>query len=481
MSLIATMICFAAIASLFALDRDVLGRSGFGRGARVSPALWIPTVWMLINGSRSLSQWLHPGAPDPGAMQSAEGSPLDAAFFGLLILAAVVVLNFRTRHAGELLRRNLPVILFFCYCGISIFWSDYSFIALKRYSKAIGDLVMVLVVLTEADPLAALKCFFKRVTFILLPLSVLLIYFYPGTGTAFDPVDRVTMYVGVTTFKNLLGMIVMVCGVSSVWSFLGAYDDARMPRRTGHLLAHGLMVLTAVFLLLKCDSMTSFSCFGLASGVMFLSTQWWTSRKPGRIHLVFAGAVAVPLFALFLDSGMVHMLGRKPNLTDRTYIWQAVLAMHSNPFVGRGFESFWMGSTLQRVWDLSVHGIQEAHNGYLEVYINLGWIGLLFLAGMIVTAYPKILSTLRRTPRLGQLALAYFTAGLIYSLTEAGFRMMNPIWIAFLLAIVSTGLRPGVPESAAATRWVPAPANDAKFPGTATAGAKPRSRTRVLQ
>ena len=38
-----------------------------------------------------------------------------------------------------------------------------------------------------------------------------------------------------------------------------------------------------------------------------------------------------------------------------------------------------MGSTLQRVWDLSVHGIQEAHNGYLEVYINLGWIGELLL------------------------------------------------------------------------------------------------------
>ena len=65
---------------------------------------------------------------------------------------------------------------------------------------------------------------------------------------------------------------------------------------------------------------------------------------------------------------------------------------------------------------------------------------------MIITAYPKILSTLRRMPHLGQLALAYFTAGLIYSLTEAGFRMMNPIWIAFLLAIVSTGLHFGVRE-----------------------------------
>ena len=442
MPLIATIICLSVIVGLFALDRD--------RGVRISPALWIPTVWMLINGSRPVSQWLHPGSAESLAMQSAEGSPMDAAIFGLLILAGIAVLNFRTRRTGDILRRNLPILLFFCYCAISIFWSDYPFIALKRYSKAIGDMVMVLVVLTDANPLAAIQCFFKRVTFILLPLSALLIFFYPGLGTAFDPVDRVTMYVGVTTFKNLLGMIAMVCGISSVWSFLCAYEDPQMPRRGKHLLAHGLMILTAIFLLLKCDSMTSVSCFGLASGLMVMSTQKWTRRKPGRIHLVFAAALAVPLFALFLDSGMVHMLGRKANLTDRTSIWEAVLAMHTNPLVGRGFESFWMGSTLQRVWDLSVHGIQEAHNGYLEVYINLGWIGELLLAAVIVTAYPKILSTLRRIPRLGQLSLAYFTAGLIYSLTEAGFRMMNPIWIAFLLAIVSTGLHFGVREEKAA-------------------------------
>lgn len=432
MPLIATILCVAGIAWLFWLDRD--------RHARTSPALWIPTVWMLINGSRSVSQWLHPGSTESLSMQSAEGSPLDAAIFGLLILAGILVLNFRTRRAGQILRQNLPILLFFAYCAVSILWSDYSFIALKRWSKAIGDLVMVLVVLTDPDPMMAIKRFFKSVTFILLPLSALLIYFYPGLGTAFDPQDRVTMYVGVTTFKNLLGMIVMVCGISSVWSFLCAYEDLQLPRRGKHLLAHGLMILATVFLVLKCDSMTSFSCFGLASGAMVMSTQRWTKQKAGRIHLVFAGAPAVPLFALFMDSGMVHMLGRKPNLTDRTYIWQAVLAMHTNPFVGTGFESFWMGSTLQRVWDLSVHGIQEAHNGYLEVYINLGWIGELFLGAAIVTAYPKILSTLRRMPRLGKLALAYFTAGLIYSLTEAGFRMMNPIWIAFLLAVVSPGL-----------------------------------------
>ena len=248
------------------------------------------------------------------------------------------------------------------------------------------------------------------------------------------------MYVGVTTFKNLLGMVTMVCGISAVWRLLEANEDKLMWHRARHLLAHALMIVTALWLLVKCDSKTSLSCFGLSSTVMFMSTRPWVKKKARRIHLVVATAIGIPLFALFVDSmgTLLHLLGRQPNLTDRTSIWRAVLAMHTNPFVGTGFESFWLGSHLQSVWDLSVHGIQEAHNGYLEVYINLGWIGELLLIALIITGYRNILRALRSDPHLGRLRLAFFTAALIYCLTEAGFRMMNPIWVAFLLAITST-------------------------------------------
>ncbi len=38
---------------------------------------------------------------------------------------------------------------------------------------------------------------------------------------------------------------------------------------------------------------------------------------------------------------------------------------------------------------------------------------------------------------MGGIKLAYFVTGVIYSLTEAGFRVMSPVWIAFILAIVA--------------------------------------------
>ena len=74
---------------------------------------------------------------------------------------------------------NAPILLFFSYCAVSILWSDYPDVALRRWIKALGDLVMVMIILTDPEPLAALKRFLARTGFLLVPVSVLLIKYYP--------------------------------------------------------------------------------------------------------------------------------------------------------------------------------------------------------------------------------------------------------------------------------------------------------------
>jgi exopolysaccharide production protein ExoQ len=135
------------------------------------------------------------------------------------------------------------------------------------------------------------------------------------------------------------------------------------------------------------------------------------------------------------SGGLVHSLGRDPTLTGRTEIWQAVLSVHTNPVLGAGFENFWVGERMERVWEITAQHIQEAHDGYLEVYLNLGWIGVVLLAAVIVTGYRNAVAIYRRNLHAGRIRVALFTAGVIYSVTEAGFRMMSPIWIGFLLAV----------------------------------------------
>jgi O-antigen ligase len=55
---------------------------------------------------------------------------------------------------------------------------------------------------------------------------------------------------------------------------------------------------------------------------------------------------------------------------------------------GVGYESFWLGSRLQKIWD-TIHGLRlnESHNGYIEVVITLGWIGTVLLGGLIAIGY----------------------------------------------------------------------------------------------
>ena len=65
--------------------------------------------------------------------------------------------------------------------------------------------------------------------------------------------------------------------------------------------------------------------------------------------------VSVSASTLFLDlgSGVLQSMGRDPTLTRRTDIWKLVLGMAGNPVFGTGFESFWLGARLERVWSLT--------------------------------------------------------------------------------------------------------------------------------
>ena len=55
--------------------------------------------------------------------------------------------------------------------------------------------------------------------------------------------------------------------------------------------------------------------------------------------------------------------------------------------------AFWLGPRLLRIWP-EFGQINEAHNGYLEIYLNLGVIGVFLLAGFLITSYRDDLQTL---------------------------------------------------------------------------------------
>ena len=143
--------------------------------------------------------------------------------------------------------------------------------------------------------------------------------------------------------------------------------------------------------------------------------------------------------------------------------------MHTNPLLGTGYESFWMGPRLQRFWQNADLGrINEAHNGFLEVYLNLGIIGLFLLSGFLMASYRTICRRLEPFSSFASFTLALWTIMLFYSVTEAGFRS-GLMWVTFLLgAIAVPGLAEDRVPAAAASEYAGASERLPSFPLEAT-------------
>ena len=440
---IAACVFLLVIWGLFVLARD--------RKSRTSGALWIPVIWLGLAGSRSVAEWMgifgFGGGGSFATDAYVEGSPFDRNLYLALTAFALIVLFRRYGRTGMLLRLNMPILLYFAYCAVSILWSDYPDVAFKRWIKAIGDLAMVLVVLTDPEPLAAIRRLFTRVGFVLLPISILFIKYYPELGRSYHPdVGAWTAsYTGVTTNKNLLGLITLVFGLAFWWCFLQGGQRRKGDRISRPLMAYGIILAMVAWLFSMASSATALSCFVTAAFLLAATSLKRISRKRVIVHILVLAALFIPLYALFAPSGggILGVVGRDATLTGRTDIWALALSMRGNPLLGRGFESFWLGWRLLKVQDVFRFKLQEAHNGYLEIYLNLGWMGVALLAGIVMTGYRNVLVAFRSNSKTASFRLALFVMALIYNLTEAGFRTQNPVWIVFLLATMAV---PRVPN-----------------------------------
>jgi O-antigen ligase len=437
-TVVASIIFAIGIAGLFFLDR--------GEKGRVSNALWIPTAWLFFCATRSASDWL--GVRSAAADQASvylEGSPLDAAVFTVLEVVALILVISRRRRASPILRRNWVIGLFFFYAALSISWSDFPAVAFKHWIKAIGDVIMVLIVLTEPSAADAVKRLVTRFGFVLLPLSILFIRYYPLLGRRLT--NSWTMEpVGVCTQKNGLGILCDILGLGLLWRFRSAYNDREDPNRRRRLLALGAVLAMIVWLLQACNSLTSICALSMASAVMLLSTRPAFRREPALVHLLIVAVVAFSGYALFFQSSgtLLNSLGRDSTMSGRTTGWSIMLSIPNNRLVGTGYDSFWLGPRLKTLWEAFPNlPIGQAHDGYLEIFLNLGWIGVALLGLLIATGYRNVTGGCRRDPDIGSLRIAFFLAAIVTAFTEGVFRMMTPPWIFFLLA---TAAAPWMPQ-----------------------------------
>jgi O-antigen ligase len=424
---VAAILTIAFIAFLF--RRDIR------ESPDISGALWLPLLWLVLICSRSFSAWLNIfGLPVSGAASMEEGSPLDACFYLVLATAGFCVLAKRQVCLSEIVRNNGWLIAFLLYCFISIAWSDFPFVAFKRWIKIVGHPIMALIVLTELNPEAAVTGLMKRCAYVVVPVSILFIKFYPELGRGYDPWSGMQMTTGITDNKNMLGADCLILGFFFFWYLLQIWQAERSNWRRNELRLIVGLLIGIWWLLSRAHSATSFLC--LIVGIlmlMFMGIRSINKNFIGTYMLAALVILAAAELAFGISGHLSESLGRGSELSGRTVLWTRLLELHTNPILGTGFQSFWLGDRPKRLEGIFYFIPNEAHNGYLEIYLTLGLIGVFLVIGLFVATFWKLRLELFRNFQWGRYGLGLLAAVVLYNWTEAAFGTYNPIWFAFYL------------------------------------------------
>lgn len=419
---IALFLCILFILYLFKLD--------FKTKPNVSIALWVPLIWLLIISSRMVSLWFYQNPED-----YVDGNPIDPNIFTALIVIGLLILLGRKIAWSDVFKGNTWVFIYFAYCGISILWSDFPDVAFKRYIKAIGSLIMVLIVLTEPAPVEAIKTIIRRCAYMLIPLSIILYKYYPSFGRSYHRWSGQMMITGVTTNKNSLGILCLVCGIIFISDLFSAWRNKRVFDNKHNLI----IFIMIMWLLIESNSATALLSFVI--GISILIGLELPIFKRNLNHLGYYIFFIVCIFITFelvlnITQTFLFIMGRDATLTGRTDIWKLAIGLVTDPLIGTGFESFWLGNRMEYFADKYWFQMNEAHSGYVEIYLQGGLIGLFLLIVIIVSTYKYIYNTLVAHFEYGKLMMLFFALALIHNITESSFRPLQLMGFIFFLSVV---------------------------------------------
>ena len=404
----------------------------------LSKALWIPLIWLLLLASRPLSWWswffLGIGS---SSVSDLDGNVIDRIFYSALICLSLVVITRRGVSWSKVFRGNTGLLLFYAFLGITILWATYPFPTFKRWTKEIGAIPVLLVIVTDTNPIAAIKAVFVRCAFVIFTFSVMTIKYFPEISRDYNRHSGLAEIHGICDQKNSLGEAVMVFGLVLLWQLLDYGGNKPRAYLRTPALQWVIALAMGVWLLRQCDSKTSIIGF-IVGAALFLATKIRVFDK--RRAIVWICLVAAPVFFLLdnmfhLSQPILNVLGRDATLTNRTEIWAFVKAQPINRMSGCGYLNFWDKVGSIKLGESEVE-LKTAHNGYLEIFLDGGYLGILFLLILLIHAgIHHARSFVRRYPA-GVFALATFCMLLLANISESVFARRGPLWSAFLMTTI---------------------------------------------
>jgi exopolysaccharide production protein ExoQ len=163
--------------------------------------------------------------------------------------------------------------------------------------------------------------------------------------------------------------------------------------------------------------------------------------------LVFGSAAALAATAGVASkyAAIAAFVGRDATLTGRTEIWRHVWPfILERPVLGWGYAAFWHGTQGEAFKAVAAMRfiIFHAHNGFLEIWLELGAVGLILFACSYLRAWRKLWPQLRKgqMERVMWMMFVLILIGL-YDLDENTLLIYNGLfWVLYVATLVNIEL-----------------------------------------
>lgn len=386
----------------------------------VSRVSWLPTVWFLVLSSKPVSFWLQSTG---GSME--EGNPLDRQFLLVMFGLGLIVLLRRRLDWGDVVRKNGWLAVFLGYTLLSCLWADAPFLSFKRWTRSLIALVMICVVASESRPWAAVESLLRRSVYILIPLSYVLIHYFADYGRLYIHHSGDLMWIGATGHKNQLTQLCLFAIFFLVWTFFRRRKGLAPPVPKHHTGLEVAIIGIALTMMGGPDHRLTYSATTVGAGIIGLGLLVLLFRRPkgaappafallaGLVVFIMVYGTITPMLGKLALFDVSSAMGREEHLTGRSDVWaQLVPVALKSPLLGHGYEGFW--STAAR----DGFDIPHAHNGFLDLILSLGFVGLGLYALLMVAIVRTAHNLLLHHFEWGVFLICYLIIMLLSNITE---------------------------------------------------------------
>jgi O-antigen ligase len=283
----------------------------------------------------------------------------------------------------------------------------------------------------------------KLLAWALVPIVLWCLYMaatFPGS-LIFDD------FTGIFEHKNVLGRAMTL----STLVFLFTAWTHR--RRAGPFLFAALSVILLIIAKSATALVVLLTLLGLIPLFRILKQDSRIAIVLGIIAVLAAGVGL--LFAASHITVLTSILGRDATLTGRTELWPMVIDMiGKRPVLGYGYEAFWLKDLSLRIAVDEGAGwrAQHSHNGFLEVALAMGLLGLTVYVIGLVRGIARALRWMRAQEGItAQWPLLFLCFFVLYNLTEVTALARNSIYWALYVSAL-TSVAPRVIRSSKAAR-----------------------------